>query len=533
MVSAVLLMALGRTLSAQVFEIKGGSSSLYGAQGGMLTMHAGSVEASGGLGMLDGRFTGGAQVEKKTARATYMLGSATIPFNLPTDIFDSDHYLTGIGLGIRTKAETTDIFVFAGETSTTFNNPFFDGAFADQPAVVLMMQSKLSPKLTADTTLLMTKESTMIESFDFMPKPFVRMAASMGLGSGHFYGASSLWIERPKIDVKAAYIAAGSQFRRADVTTPLTSEPDRENAMVTWRPMRNLSLSAARQNYLTPIAGTNENVRSEVNQVSGSVEIARVGLSATVFDSTYESNGDLALAVTANLQIMPRVNAQASFLESRPKQGGSTSSVVMNVQEELTPRWTISEMVNTSNGQTSVGFGGSFLSNRMSFSAEYQTYYVPERVTAPFEQALVMDAKLRLFGRLTIGAGTFVAPDGKLLYTSEVEGALSHELLGARPDAVAPLGGMVLVGRVVDERGEPVMGAALMVDQSAVYTDSRGYFSMRERKARRHAVVVLVHEFLNGGVYRVVSAPGTIDSSAGEAALETLIVVEAVTPGAE
>ncbi len=74
------------------------------------------------------------------------------------------------------------------------------------------------------------------------------------------------------------------------------------------------------------------------------------------------------------------------------------------------------------------------------------------------------------------------------------------------------------------------MGAALMVDQSPVYTNSAGYFLMRERRVHTHPLQVLGDHFLDGYFYRVISAPTVTRSSAHEGPTETIIVVERLGP---
>jgi hypothetical protein len=199
------------------------------------------------------------------------------------------------------------------------------------------------------------------------------------------------------------------------------------------------------------------------------------------------------------------------------------------VQETLTPRWTISQMVNTSEGRSTFGFGGSFLSNFATVSADYQTYYVAANTEAPFEQALILNAQIHLFGRLTVDGGTFVAPDGRLLYTTDARGTVSRETSGAAGAFQHnPLGNMLLRGRVIDSNGQPVMGAAVLVDQLELYSDSQGYFYVRERKSHQHPLTVLVDQFLDGARYRVVSAPTETRSSANTQP-DAIIVVEKVT----
>jgi hypothetical protein len=80
---------------------------------------------------------------------------------------------------------------------------------------------------------------------------------------------------------------------------------------------------------------------------------------------------------------------------------------------------------------------------------------------------------------------------------------------------------------VMDAKGQPVYGAAILVDELPVYTDSQGIFYVRERKRHAHTLTVLVDQFLEGGHYRVVSAPHAAESSLDEQ-LQTIIVVQRV-----
>jgi len=530
----VLVSALlcGGCLQAQVVELLGGTSTLYQSTGGTVSVHSGSYTASAGAGTVAGQFVGGAQVVKATERARYILGSDNIPFDLPTDIFDSGHYLTALGAGVKTKWSNAKVYAFAGETSTSFNSPFFIGTQPAAPAGILFITGKVSPEWTATTRIIVSQRVTVLHSFGWDSGAGTQIAFTGGLGAYQPYVAGSLALNRNWIDLKAAYYESGSQFRRANVQTPLTSEPDRDNVLVTIRPTKDFSFGGGRQNYLTPVPGSQNNVRSSVNQASASYQIAGTALSAMVFQSTYGDSGDLAMVYSASRDITPHCHVQASYLVSRPDDSSTTDSFVTNVEEILSPRLTISQSINTSNGQSTVGFGGSFLSNFATLSAEYQTYYVPARVEAPFEQALIVNAEVHLFGRLTLSGGTFVGADGKLLYTTEAQGAVSREQAGGSGASQHySMGGLMVRGRVMDLTGQPVVGAALLVDQLAVYSDSDGYFFVRERKPHTHPLTVLVDQFLNGGNYRVVSAPAAAQSSANENQLNAMVIVEKILPG--
>jgi len=238
-----------------------------------------------------------------------------------------------------------------------------------------------------------------------------------------------------------------------------------------------------------------------------------------LFESTYGNSGDFAMDYSANQDVTSRLHLQGSYLVSHPDNSPATDAFVGTVQEILNSRFTVSETINSSNGQNTFGFGGSFLSNLATLSADYETYYVPARVQSPFEQALIVNAQIHLFGRLTLTGGTFVGADGKLLYTAEAEGAVSRQ----QPDGAAAfqhysIGSLLIKGRV-------------LVDQLTIYSDSGGYFYVRERKPHIHPLTVLVGQFLNGGTYRVVSAPAEAKSSSNENQVSAMVIVEKMLSG--
>jgi hypothetical protein len=528
--AALFLTASVGSLCAQVIELSGGTSTLYQSQGGTITVHAKGYNASAGAGTIGGKFYSGGQIVKSFEQRTLILGTDNVPFDLPTDIFEAGHYVTVVGLGMHSKFANANLYGFLGETSTSFNSPFFLGTHAEKPAVMLFASGKVAPQWTAATKVLipLSTRATIIHSFAFDSDHGTKFAVAGGMGTGQLYLASSLSIARPRFDLKAAYIESSAQFRRANIAVPLTAEPDRDNTLLTIRPTKWSSFSLGRQNYLTPVYQTTLTIRSSVNQASANIQVVGASLSTTIFQSAYGGGHNLATAYTAGRTIGPRLHAQASYLVSKPDNSPKSESFITTVQETLTPRWSISQMVNTSGGHNAIGVGGSFLSNLATLSADYQTFYVPSRIDKPFEEALILNAQIHLFGRLTLNGGTFVAPDGSLLYTAEAEGTISPEITGN--SNIAPrhvMGQMVLRGRVVDSTGQPIMGAALLIDQLPVYTDSQGYFYVRERKPHQHPLAVLVDQFLDGGLYKVVSAPTEAKSSSDDPT-GTLVVVQRV-----
>jgi len=532
----LLLATVIPQLHGQVFQLSGGASDLYEAQGGTLSARGPSYDASVSAGVIAGRFVGGANLTKMIGRSTYILGDDYIHFVLPTDIFDSSHYLIALGAGVKANVLNTEVFAFAGATSTDFNSPLFEGVRAEDPAGILFVKKQVFDRLSLSSKMVFSNQTTAIQSIEWEPADKLRLAVSGGVGANQPYGAASFALLRSWIDAKAAYIEAGSNFHRVAISAPLMSEPDRENVLVTVRPSRYFTVSGGRQNYLTPLENTQTSVRSSVDQVSSAVQVAGFGLSGSLFHSNYELNSNNASAFTADRTIFSRIHATASYLESRPNNAPRTRALIGNISEVISPRLNITQVINRSAGQTTISFGGGFLSNVASVSAEYQTYYVPERNSSPFEQALIIDVQMHLFRGITLHGATFVAPDGSLKYTADAQAMAARQnglgvSDGGETLVHAAIGANLIRGMVVDPEGRPVAGAAIMIDKLVVYTDDEGVFFVRERKPHTHELKVMPDQFLDGGPYEVVSAPATVRSAVEGTAPDTTIVVQRMMRG--
>lgn len=528
---AILLVPAPAALQAQVFQVNGGSSSLYQAGGGTISARGPSFDASAGAGILDGKFVGGMNLTKMIGRSTYIAGSDYIHFILPTDIFDSSQYLVAMGAGVKTTVAGTHVFAFGGATSLDFSSPLFEGARAETPAGILFLNRKLGQNFNTSSSFVFSQQTTAIQAFQWQPLDKLQFAIAGGVGANQPYGAASFQLARPWIDAKGAYIEAGNQFHRVAVEEPLMSEPDRENILVTVRPAHFFSISGGRQNFLTPVGNTQQNVRSGLDQVSGDAQIAGTGFSGTFYHSTFLGQFNNATDYTLDRNLFSRIHTSTSYLESTPSNDAKTRTFLSTFTETLTPRLDVSEMISRSQGQTTISFGGAILSNLLTISANYQTYYLPQLNSAPFEQALIVDVQLHLFRGITLHGATFVAPDGSLRYTSDAQTTMVRQGSGAMPDGFETLarddiGRDIVHGSVVDNEGRPVAGAALMIDRLLVYTDDHGLFFVREHKPHVHSLKVMTNEFLNGETYAVVSAPESVRSNSENNAPGIVIVVE-------
>jgi hypothetical protein len=81
---------------------------------------------------------------------------------------------------------------------------------------------------------------------------------------------------------------------------------------------------------------------------------------------------------------------------------------------------------------------------------------------------------------------------------------------------------------VKDDQGVPVEGAALHIGRQVAYTDSEGHFMARFSKRATFLMSVAPEEFINNGIYEVVSAPTQAAADREETASELQVVVRRV-----
>jgi hypothetical protein len=524
----VLVWFCAITARAQVLEVNGGSSTLYQTQGGSILLHGSAYESEVGAGLIAGRLVAGGHLAYRNKTNTYSAGVEEVRFDLPTDLFDSDHRLLGVGIGLKSVHPATKLELFAGGTSQRFDTPLFTGVRADQPAGALILQHSFSPTVITTSQVLAANPGTALQAVQWRATHWLTLAGAGGFGGTSHYEAVSADVKRPLVDMKASYVDAATSFHRVGAQPDISPEPIHENLLFTVRSSRNprVTLTGGRQNFMvaagtvtTPNGTSLPNLISTSNQISASTNLKAVNFTGTVIKSNYDGSANLAVVISAAASPTQRVHVQTSFFQSRLLErsallqglggNGTTNTIVTNVQEVLTRRFAANQTITYSNGQTSIGYGGSILSNFITFSADYETFYVPTRPGSPFQQTLVLDLQLNLFGRVTLHGGTFVSPTGKLLYTANMHAIESRSPLPPQPEH-ARFGAYILQGRVVDTDGDPIPGAAISIGPNLLFTDTYGQFFLRDTRPKTYAFKVELDQFLDGHSYRVVSQPAQV-----------------------
>ena len=217
----------------------------------------------------------------------------------------------------------------------------------------------------------------------------------------------------------------------------------------------------------------------------------------------------------------------------RSKSDGEPGSTILSgtIRENFSSRLSLLQLISRTNGQTTVAFGGNLTSNRMMLQADYQNMYLPFRPDHPFQQALALNASIRVVGPLQLSVASNVDPTGHLRYTFGMSTWLYRMsgMISGHSETFS-IAKFVVQGVVKDDQGDPVEGAALHIGKEVVYSDSTGVFLVRLSKHGPFPLSVAPDEFTANGLYETVSAPSTVRAETDNAAANVEIVIRRVPP---
>jgi hypothetical protein len=526
-----MALLLAATASAQVFRVQGGASTLLNAEGGSLEFKAPNYEGALGLGFYNGKFEFGAETRYLVRRYTILAGDDSVPFTLPTDIFDNSHYFSARGLGVTRSDEQSRFYLFAGATSAWLGTGFFRAATSESPVGIFFYDRKLGRQLTFVSRNLVSNRQTFLEGLEYKANRWLKTSLTGGVGSDQRYFASGLDVETQKLAFKTSYVVTGDRFRRVTVTSPTSSEVSQGNVQMLYKPSSLFSLTAGHQNILQPLNPGVEIERASVNQISTDFHVERFYFGSGLFTSHTSGRKTQGTNLYLGRRVGQRIEVNTNYFRSKPKAGETTVIISGMVRENFSSRFDLLQLVSRTNGQTTFAFGGDFTSNRLLLRADYQNLYLPFRPDRPFEQALALNVAFRVAGPLVITAATNVAPDGHVRYAFGASTYL-YRIRGMSINANSPdsfsIAKYVVEGVVKDDRGIPVEGAALHIGREVVYTDSSGRFTVRFSKHGPFPISIAPEEFITNGVYEVVSALPEARAESEDNATDLQIMVRRV-----
>jgi hypothetical protein len=519
-------------ISAQVIRVNAGSSDQYNSSGGSLEFGTAHLTSGLGIGTVNGKLRTGAYLRETIGNYNFILGDQSTQLELPTDLFGGSQQAEIRGISVGRSNDVNQAFVFAGYKSLSYGAPFFRAAATNDPVGIILFSHRFNDRVKFVSRNLLSSEKTSIQGLEWLAKDWLKLSASGGVGSGKPYGAIAGTADFHQFVVKAAYIAQGTNFRRAAFDSVVISEPVGTNIAVNWRPARRLSTdySHMKLNGADLQQGTLPAASLDSAGINWNSRAIRAG--ANFFTSTALNNRTNAFSLNGGRKITKWVDLNVSWLQNKSHTDKKwSSSLLSTFRENVSPRLELLQLLTRSNGNTTASFGGNWIGNRLSFGLEYQTIYVPYMPSKPFMQAAVLNIRLRPFGNLQLHAGTAVGADGKVRYTAWAEDLIVRNAgLSSSPQGtMISMPKYIVRGQVTDDKSNPLRGVALRIGKELVYTDEDGMFFVRMNKRGEVPLSLLFDEFIVSGYWEKVVAPDRVLSDLDEKAPHLEIVIRRIS----
>ncbi len=321
---------------------------------------------------------------------------------------------------------------------------------------------------------------------------------------------------------------------RHELSTPQLAENDRENIRLELRPTNNFRIIISRNNYLSSFS-PNEFERATVEGFAASAALAGFQLSGSLFESATSIGNSSAVDLSVRRMVTRHFEAGADFLRGDYSKSKPTHSVLGNLREILNSRFSLTQVITHNNGQTSVDFGGSFLSNLVTASVDYQTLFLPfaQSSSGEFKQVMVMSLHFQLPHGVQFNMDTNVTPLGQVRYTAYGSTYAYHGLGNTSPGTSfsGAFFQNVVRGQVLDPNGEAIAGAALQIGPVLTISDSDGNFMVRVKKGGEMSLKIAFDDFTVPGKYVIVQAPQIVKASREDSAQEYSVVLRRLPNG--
>ena len=524
-----LTLLLAGTANAQVFRVQGGTSTMLNAEGGSVEFKAPNYDGSVDVGYFAGHLRYGAENRYQFHNFTLLTGDETVPFVLPTDVFDASHYFSMRGIGVTHKDNLGKYYAFAGTTSTWMGTGLFNAATSDDPVGMVFFERKINDHFRFFSRNIVSRRQTFLQGVEYQPNHSVKASVTAGLGSNQKYFAASFDAETQKLIFRSSYVLTGKSFQRISLATPLSSEVDKENAQILYKPFECLSLTVGHQNVLEPVSLGGAMQRATVNELSADFHVEKFSFGSGRFSSTSSGLGTEGTNVYVGRRFGRFLEINENWFQSKTQGQPGSTLLSGTIRENISSRLSLLQLISRTNGQTTVAFGGSFTSNRLMLQADYQNIYLPFRPDHPFQQALALNATVRVAGPLQMTAASNVDPTGHLRYTFGMSTWLYRMSgMSSSHSETFSIAKFLVQGVVKDDHGNPVEGAALHIGKEVIYSDSTGAFLVRMKKHGPFPVNIAPEEFIANGLYEMVSAPSTVRAETEDAAANLQIVIRRV-----
>jgi hypothetical protein len=529
--STLVLLIVSGTASAQVIQLSGGSSSLLEAQGGSFELHSEKYVGRFDLGLTD-QLRIGFSLATPYRGWNWTLGDQTFPFVLPTDLFNGSYYFLGRGVSAEHHGDRGRLLVYGGTTSLGYYTPFLSLARSERGVGLVFYERQLSRTTKFYSYNIFSSQQTSLQGIDWAPRKGLKLATSAGMGSNQGYWSGSLNFDRNWISAQGGYTHTGDAFRRVRVQAPLVTETSGGNFRVQLRPLQNLAFTLSRHNYLKSDPRPAVGAAASVDSLGVYASASGFRFNSAIYDSHTTMSHAQGFTLGVQRSIAGRVEVGSNLFQSHVG-GFKQRSISVRLRETLNRRLALSQVISQSNGHTTLGFGGNFTSNWFTIGLEHQTLFFPlaDATHSPFRQVLMLNLQLRLPHDIQVYGASNVDATGRARYTGYATSFLYPN--GSGRDGRGTGRGLpeyIVRGIVLDDRGNPIQGAALRVDGRIVFTNSQGVFLLSVKKAKMYPLEVHLDQFMFPGWYEVVSAPVTVEGGGADTAKLCEVILRRVAP---
>jgi hypothetical protein len=458
----------------QVAQISCGDSTLFQGSGCGTSLYLPHDTAYGGIAYSSGHFDVAASNTFSWRNDLVVLGDRQVGFS-----FDGTGLgLTLLGASIEHKTDDSSMTAFIGTTGPAFTSPFLLAAVRPQGfGAGVFFKHKYRGANLYSLEVANSGKYTAAQGIDFQWRQDVRLAGSAGI---------------------------------------LNSEPF-ASGTISWHPANDWNMFADHQSIFAPYRATGDNFGVAFTD-------GRFRAQGSLNESDSQGKRLTGEMVGAGVQIGP-VQAQVNYY----KYGARTMTAGNLTETFYWHHLTLNQSLNHSAGQNSYSFGGGFVwANRLSVSLNHSIVFLLNG--EGFEQVTGVSIGVRVRDA-TVNFQTVTTPLGQKLYS--IYGSDYEQLGSWSPGSTvhAASGGKYeYSGRVLDEKGNAVSGAAVEIGRVIAYTNDGGYFSVRGKKAVPLPVTVVPQIFATPGEWAIVSSPGMIEPHDGTATKGTgapvLIVVK-------
>ncbi|MGA1418071.1 MAG: hypothetical protein ACO327_06660, partial [Gemmatimonadaceae bacterium] len=526
--AVALVVLLCVASAAQVVEVQGGGSTLFDAYGVSANVWGQTYDGWLGVGYQDGWRVGG-RLRRAIRGDTIRAGNDALSLRAPTDLFGSGTNVLVQGASIVRHRGPTRALLFAGASATGTGGSFAQAQRAERPLGALLLDRPLSPRLRGTAQAILARRQSFRAAFAWTDSAGIEAAGMLGTGANRPFASASLLMDRDLWTLRAQYVGAAAGFRPADLPIPPQSRPDGLNLQLTLHPIESLTLTLGRQGFVQDSIIGRWRPRAIGTSASAALVRGSSQLSAGAYRSDFGDQRTQSVFVAAGQSFGDRFAANLYVLRAMPAELPATTNPVLILQERLSERWAFSQLLSWSAGRLTTSLGGNYRGETMDLGIGYGFVHAPLDPVRPFQRTLNLSVRLQL-GNYRAAVATTVTPSGAVVYDAS---AATFLYLGGENGLLAspvatPLGRYVVRGIVRDDRGAPLSGAALLIGEEMVFSDTQGRFFARFRSTRQVRIKVLLEEFLIPGRYSAELIPAVVRPQLESQASELTVVVRRV-----